>query len=208
MLGTSEPIDGEAAPRPPLFPNAKLITQRREWDTFASVHPMQWAWYVADGIKDVPTEQRRPRRRRRRARQGLRAGLDPGPHGRQPLALRQHPRRGLGLIGERGRRRFLAPASLEDSGRTPDRGVLRPRGDPELEHARGLDRPVRLDDQGEGARRPEPARPALPQRLPLVGDAELEAPVAGGPDLLLWRDQLRRARRRRRADPDSVPSAR
>ncbi len=56
VLGTREPIDGEAAPRPPLFPNAKLITQRREWDTFASVHPMQWAWYVADGIKDVPTE--------------------------------------------------------------------------------------------------------------------------------------------------------
>ncbi len=56
VLGTSEPMEGESAPRPPLFPNAKLITQRREWDTFASIHPMQWAWYVGDGIKDVPTE--------------------------------------------------------------------------------------------------------------------------------------------------------
>jgi hypothetical protein len=56
VLGTHEPIDGEAAPRPPLFPNAKLITQRKEWDTFASLHPMQWAWYVEDGIKDLITD--------------------------------------------------------------------------------------------------------------------------------------------------------
>jgi hypothetical protein len=56
VLGTTEPIDGESAPRPPLFKNAKLIAQRREWDTFASIHPMQWAWYVGDGIKDVPLD--------------------------------------------------------------------------------------------------------------------------------------------------------
>ncbi len=56
VLGTTEPIGGESEPRPPLFPNAKLLTQRTEWDTFASIHPMQWAWYVGDGIKDVPTD--------------------------------------------------------------------------------------------------------------------------------------------------------
>jgi hypothetical protein len=56
VLGTTEPIEGEPAPRPPLFPNAKLIAQRREWDTFASLHPMQWAWYVEDGIKDLITD--------------------------------------------------------------------------------------------------------------------------------------------------------
>jgi hypothetical protein len=56
ILGTTEPIPGEAAPRPPLFPNAKLIAQRKEWDTFASLHPMQWAWYVEDGIKDLVTD--------------------------------------------------------------------------------------------------------------------------------------------------------
>ncbi len=56
VLGTTEPIEGEPVPRPPLFPNAKLIAQRREWDTFASLHPMQWAWYVADGIKDLITD--------------------------------------------------------------------------------------------------------------------------------------------------------
>jgi hypothetical protein len=56
VLGTTEPMDGESVPRPALFPNAKLITQSKEWDTFRSLHPMQWAWYVADGIKDVPEE--------------------------------------------------------------------------------------------------------------------------------------------------------
>ncbi len=56
VLGTTEPIPGEAAPRPPLFPNAKLIAQHKEWDTFASLHPMQWAWYVEDGIKDLITD--------------------------------------------------------------------------------------------------------------------------------------------------------
>jgi hypothetical protein len=56
VLGTTEPIEGESAPRPPLFPNAKLLTQRKEWDTFKSIHPMQWAWYVGEGIKDVPED--------------------------------------------------------------------------------------------------------------------------------------------------------
>jgi hypothetical protein len=56
VLGTTEPIPGEAAPRPPLFPNAKLIAQRKEWDTFASLHPMQWAWYVEDGTRDLITD--------------------------------------------------------------------------------------------------------------------------------------------------------
>jgi hypothetical protein len=55
-LGSSEPIEGEGGPVPALFPNAKLVTQRREWDTFRSLHPMQWAWYVEDGIKGVPEE--------------------------------------------------------------------------------------------------------------------------------------------------------
>jgi hypothetical protein len=56
VLGTTEPIEGESAPREPLFPNAKLIAQRKEWDTFNSIHPMQWAWYVGDGIKDLRTD--------------------------------------------------------------------------------------------------------------------------------------------------------
>jgi hypothetical protein len=56
VLGTTDPPPGHEAPLPPLFPNAKLLTQRKEWDTFASLHPMQWAWYVEDGIKGIPED--------------------------------------------------------------------------------------------------------------------------------------------------------
>jgi hypothetical protein len=65
VLGTDEPVEhppanGHAGGRveslPPLFPNAKLVTQRKELDTLRSLHPMQWAWYVKDGIKGVPEE--------------------------------------------------------------------------------------------------------------------------------------------------------
>jgi hypothetical protein len=53
ILGSSEPPPGHPEAVDPLFPNAKLLAQRREWETFASLHPMQWAWYVEDGIKGV-----------------------------------------------------------------------------------------------------------------------------------------------------------
>lgn len=53
IMGTTEPINGEAAPRAPLFPNAKFLFQRKEVDTFRSVHPMQWAWYVPGGMDGV-----------------------------------------------------------------------------------------------------------------------------------------------------------
>jgi hypothetical protein len=56
VLGTTEPPPGHSGTVPPLFPNAKLLTQRREWDTFRSLHPMQWAWYVEDGIKGIPED--------------------------------------------------------------------------------------------------------------------------------------------------------
>ena len=53
IMGTTVPINGEAAPRPPFFPNAKFLYQRKEVDTFKSVHPMQWAWYVPGGMDGV-----------------------------------------------------------------------------------------------------------------------------------------------------------
>jgi len=57
ILGSSEPIDGETAPRQPLFPNAKLLVHRKELGTFESMHPMQWAWYVENGIDGVPEDR-------------------------------------------------------------------------------------------------------------------------------------------------------
>jgi hypothetical protein len=51
LLGTK---DGRNAPR---FPNAKLLAARREWQDWDDLHPMQRAWYVADGKLDVRTDQ-------------------------------------------------------------------------------------------------------------------------------------------------------
>ena len=53
VMGTTRPVDGENEPRAPLFPNAKFVFQRKEVDTFRSVHPTQWAWYVPGGMDDV-----------------------------------------------------------------------------------------------------------------------------------------------------------
>jgi hypothetical protein len=56
VLGTTEPVDGQTEPFPPLFPNGKLISQRLEADTFKSTHPMQWAWYVQGGLDSTIEE--------------------------------------------------------------------------------------------------------------------------------------------------------
>ncbi len=53
ILGSTEVIDGETAPRPPLFGDAKLLVHSRELATLQSLHPMQWAWYVEDGLRGV-----------------------------------------------------------------------------------------------------------------------------------------------------------
>lgn len=47
LLGTT---DGK---KPARFPNAKLLAPRVEWDDWDDLHPMQRAWFVADGKKDV-----------------------------------------------------------------------------------------------------------------------------------------------------------
>jgi hypothetical protein len=52
-MGTTKPIHGEAQPREPFFGNGKFLFQRKEVDTFKSVHPLQWAWYVPGGMDDV-----------------------------------------------------------------------------------------------------------------------------------------------------------
>ena len=50
LLGT---LDGAHAPR---FPNAKLLAPRLEWEEWDDLHPIQRAWYVADGKRGVRTE--------------------------------------------------------------------------------------------------------------------------------------------------------
>jgi hypothetical protein len=56
-MGTTAPVDDESQPREPFFPNARFVFQSREVDTFASVHPTQWAWYVPGGMDDVRTDK-------------------------------------------------------------------------------------------------------------------------------------------------------
>jgi hypothetical protein len=53
LMGTTRPVGGEREPREPFFPNARFLCQRKEVDTLADPHPMQWAWYVPGGMDDV-----------------------------------------------------------------------------------------------------------------------------------------------------------
>jgi hypothetical protein len=53
LMGTTEPVAGESEPRLPFFPNARFLCQRKEVDTFRSLHPMQWPWYVPGGMDHV-----------------------------------------------------------------------------------------------------------------------------------------------------------
>jgi hypothetical protein len=49
MLGTDT--------RPAYYPNAKMLAQAKEVDTFKSIHPTQWAWYVEGGMDGVPDDR-------------------------------------------------------------------------------------------------------------------------------------------------------
>jgi len=51
MLGTTD--SGLRA----RFPNALLLAPRREWDDWDDLHPMQRAWFIADGKRGVPAER-------------------------------------------------------------------------------------------------------------------------------------------------------
>ena len=51
LLGTA---DGSHVPR---FPNAKLLVPRQEWEDWDDLHPMQRAWFVADGKSGVLTDR-------------------------------------------------------------------------------------------------------------------------------------------------------
>ncbi len=57
ILGSSEVIEGDSAPRTPLFGDAKLLVHSRELATLQSLHPMQWAWYVAGGLGGIDPDK-------------------------------------------------------------------------------------------------------------------------------------------------------
>lgn len=43
--------------RPPLYPNAKLLVNRRELETLRCIHPLQRPWWIADALAGVPAEK-------------------------------------------------------------------------------------------------------------------------------------------------------
>lgn len=53
ILGSTALLPGETEHRKPIFGNAKMLVHRRELATLESLHPMQWAWYVGDGLAGV-----------------------------------------------------------------------------------------------------------------------------------------------------------
>lgn len=55
-LGTTRG-DGLRGPLPARFPNAKLLAPRAEWEDWDRLHPMQRAWFIRDGKKDVPQDR-------------------------------------------------------------------------------------------------------------------------------------------------------
>lgn len=52
VRGLLAPVGGRA-----YLPNAKLLAQRAELDTFASLHPLQVEWYIPDCLAGVPADR-------------------------------------------------------------------------------------------------------------------------------------------------------
>ncbi|MDX1511000.1 MAG: hypothetical protein R3249_06620 [Nitriliruptorales bacterium] len=57
ILGSKSPVPGRDEPPEPLFGDAKLLVHERELATLQSLHPMQWAWYVEDGLEGVDPDK-------------------------------------------------------------------------------------------------------------------------------------------------------
>jgi hypothetical protein len=55
LVGTNGPAAdlSPAAPVAPLFPNAKLLVQRAEWDLVQTMHPWQARWYQPETYSDL-----------------------------------------------------------------------------------------------------------------------------------------------------------
>ena len=55
LVGTNGPVAdlSPSSPIAPLFPNARLLVQRAEWDLVRSMHPWQARWYQAHTYSDL-----------------------------------------------------------------------------------------------------------------------------------------------------------
>jgi hypothetical protein len=60
LIGTTRPAPDLGSPDGPLapwFPNAVLLSQRREWETIRHLHPIQVPWYQPETFVDLPLER-------------------------------------------------------------------------------------------------------------------------------------------------------
>lgn len=60
LVGTTRPapdLGADDGPMQPWFPNARLITQVREWETIRHIHPLQRPWYQPETYQDLPEER-------------------------------------------------------------------------------------------------------------------------------------------------------
>ena len=51
VAGSTRAVEGEHGRRPPLFPRARVLFQRRERETLERAHPAHAAWYVPGGAE-------------------------------------------------------------------------------------------------------------------------------------------------------------
>lgn len=60
LVGTTRPapdLDAPHDPVAPWFPNARLVTQAREWEALRHLHPLQAPWYQPETYLDLPVER-------------------------------------------------------------------------------------------------------------------------------------------------------
>jgi hypothetical protein len=60
LIGTTRPapdLDSPDEPLAPWFPNAVLVSQRREWETIRHLHPIQTPWYQPETFVDLPHDR-------------------------------------------------------------------------------------------------------------------------------------------------------
>jgi hypothetical protein len=60
LIGTTRPapdLGSSDEPLAPWFPNAVLLSQRREWETIRHLHPIQAPWYQPETYVDLPHDR-------------------------------------------------------------------------------------------------------------------------------------------------------
>lgn len=60
LIGTTRPapdLDSPTEPVAPWFPNARLISQAREWEAIRHLHPLQAPWYQPETYLDLPHDR-------------------------------------------------------------------------------------------------------------------------------------------------------